>query len=354
MTSINFAIIGLDHWYSALPLAHGLNSHPGTSLGLIVDDDPARGGAVADELGVAFSTSVAQAIEDPAIDAVGCFRSVDQNPELCIRAAEAGKHIVSVKPLARTLTEASAVVRAVNQAGVQFIPAESRSRMTEQNQRIAELLRQGAIGDLVSANFALCGVLPRAWEGAADPGWWVDADRAPGGGWIDHAIYQIDRLRWLTGAEPVEVIGKVSNLRHQLPVEDHGHAIYTFSNGVVATMEDTWTGAEGAWRITTTLNGTLGSLAIDTITPGIRLLRGDGDAAPGWQQLDPLDDDSDLIQPLVDRIRGVGNDLGTVRDAWRNLAAALAFYDAAASGTSREVPSLPEHREPTRNEEGQR
>lgn len=56
------------------------------------------------------------------------------------------------------------------------------------------------------------------------------------------------------------------------------------------------------------------------------------------ERLGPLDDDSDLIQPLVDRIRGENNSLGTVHDAWRNLAAARAFYAAAASGTRRPVP----------------
>lgn len=341
MTSIKFAIIGLDHWYSAVPLARGLSRHPQTDLPLIVDGDPGRGRALASDLGAEFSTSLDDALQDPGIDAIGAFFSVEQNPGICIRAAQAGKHIVSIKPLARTLEEASAIVRAVERAGVQFIPAESRSRMTDQNQRLFEIVRSGELGRIVSANFVLCGVLPKAWEDSESHGWWVEEDKAPGGGWIDHAIYQIDRLRWLLGAEPVDVIGHVANLRYpQLPVEDYGHAIFTFSDGVVATMENTWTGADGAWRITTTLNGTEGSLAIDTIDAHISVLRPDAGASPSWERLEPLDDDSDLIQPLVDRIRGENNSLGTVHDAWRNLAAARAFYDAAASGTRRPVPVL--------------
>ncbi|RRD05175.1 gfo/Idh/MocA family oxidoreductase [Arachnia propionica] len=339
MTSINFALIGLDHWYSAVPLAHGLSAHPETTLQLIVDRDPRRGRVLADELGVRFTTSVAEALADPGIEAIGSFPSVDENPQVCIDAAEAGKHVVSVKPVARTLQEASAVVRAVEEAGVQFIPAESRSRMTAQNQRLLELVRSGALGEIVSADFALCGVLPKAWHDSDSPGWWVEEARAPGGAWIDHSIYQIDRLRWLLGQEPVDVVGVTANLRYpELAVEDYGHAIFTFDGGVVATMEDTWTGAEGAWRITTTLNGTSGSLAIDTINSRTTVLRASGGAPSGWVELDPLPDDSDLIQPLVDRIRGKHNALGTVRDAWRNLAAARAFYDAAASGARRRVP----------------
>ena len=344
MQPINFALIGLDHWYSAVPLADGLKAHPETALRLIVDHDPDRGRTLADELGVPFSTSVEDALQDPRIDAVGCFLSVDQNPAVCIRAAEVGKHIVSIKPVARTLPEAGAVVRAVEVAGVQFIPAESRSRMTEQNQRLFELVRSGSLGEIRSANFVLCGVLPKAWHDSDSHGWWVEADRAPGGAWIDHAIYQIDRLRWLLGAEPIEVVGCTANLRYpHLAVEDYGHAIFTFSDGVVATMEDTWTGAEGAWRITTTLNGTAGSLSIDTIDPRISILSAEAEAGPSWRRLDVLDDDSDLIQPLVDRIRGQHNALGTVRDAWRNLAAARAFYDAAATGTRQPVPVLTDH-----------
>jgi len=43
VTSIKFAIIGLDHWYSAVPLARGLSRHPQTELPLIVDGDPGSG-----------------------------------------------------------------------------------------------------------------------------------------------------------------------------------------------------------------------------------------------------------------------------------------------------------------------
>lgn len=146
VTSINFAITGLDHWYSAVPLARGLSRHPQTELPLIVDSDPGRGRALASDLGAEFSTSLDDALQDPRINAIGAFFSVEQNPGICIRAAEAGKHIVSIKPLARTLEEASAIVQAVERSGVQFIPAESRSRMTEQNQRLFEIVRSGALG----------------------------------------------------------------------------------------------------------------------------------------------------------------------------------------------------------------
>lgn len=342
MDVINFALIGLDHWYSALPLAEGLAQSPGTRLRLIVDPDVTRAEPIARRLGAAFSTEVDDALNDPGIEAVGCFHSVDQNPQLCLRAARAGKHIVSIKPLARSLGEATEMVRGIEEAGVQFIPAESRSRMTAQNQFLFDLVRQGELGDIVSANFALCGVLPRPWPDAEDTGgWWLEADRAPGGGWIDHAVYQIDRLRWLLGAEPVEVLGKIANLRYpDLEVEDFGHGVFTFSNGTVATFEDTWTGAEGAWRITTTLNGTLGSLSIDTAHGRMSIYRSTATDLPGWLHLNTLDDDSDLIQPIIDRIRGRDNALGTVRDAWNNLAASLAFYEAARTGGSYTVPRL--------------
>ena len=77
MTSIKFAIIGLDHWYSAVPLVRGLSRHPQTELPLIVDGDPGRGRALASDVGAEFSTSLDDALQDPGIDAIGAFFSVE-------------------------------------------------------------------------------------------------------------------------------------------------------------------------------------------------------------------------------------------------------------------------------------
>ena len=332
---IRFAIIGLDHWYSAISLAQDLAQHPDVDLVGIADRNEDRAREIANKTNVSrTSTDLNEFINDPAIDAIGSFVSVDQNPELVIAAAQAGKHIISVKPLARTLDEASQIVEAVNTTGVTFIPAESRARENDQNQRLTTLVRSNALGRLVSGNFVLSGGLPKAWpDSAPDGGWWADPSRGPGGGWIDHSIYQIDLLRWLLGEEVVAVSGRKANLVHQdLGVEDYGHAIVEFESGATFSLEDTWSAPVGGSRVTSSLIGTAGAVYIDTVA-GTFSTFGIDDKADSWSTEPTTRNTPNPIRSIVDQIRGKQTSLGTVEDAWNNLAVARAFYEASATGT---------------------
>ena len=123
------AILGLDHWYSAQLLLPALASEPRVVIAGIAHSDLARGRRVASQVGVTLVVEEPAALlDDETIDAVAIFTSTDRNPGLCIAAAQAGKHILSAKPMARTLNEATKVLAAVRAAGVRLLPAEALSR----------------------------------------------------------------------------------------------------------------------------------------------------------------------------------------------------------------------------------
>ena len=331
--TVRFGFVGLDHWYSAIPLAKAVAADPRTELVAIADLSIDRAREVAEQSGgPRVTTSFQEVIDDESIDVIASFVSVDQNPDVCIAAAAAGKHIVSVKPLARTLEEADRIVAAVNAAGVTFTPGESRSRAADQNQLLKQWVSSGRIGRVTSASFALVGSLPQGWPGAEGSGWWTDPERAPGGGWIDHSLYQIDRMRWLLGEEVTQVSGQVANLLHpDLAVEDYGHAILRFEGGSIATVEDTWSGPAGGWRITTSIIGTEGAIALDTSTGLVSVLETAGPVT-GWHHFTSPSDHTVGLDAIVAAATG-GGALARVEDAWENLAATVAFYEAAASGS---------------------
>ena len=333
-TPMRFGIVGLDHWYSAVPLAEAIAARADVELAGVADRDLARAEEVAASTRPGTVTSdLAQLIEDPSIDVIASFVSVDQNPDICIAAAEAGKHIVSVKPLARSLTEADAIVRAVRKAGVVFIPGESRSRSSELNRLLHGWVSSGRLGRITSASFSLSGSLPQGWPGLETPGWWTDSARAPGGGWIDHSLYQIDRMRWLLGEEVAEIGGRVANLVHtDLDLEDYGHAVLRFEGGAMTSIEDTWSGPKGGWRIASSIIGTEGAVSVDTAT-GLVSVFDEGGAYDGWVHVTAPSDDSVGLDSILAAVAREGEPLAAVEDAWENLSACLAFYEAAASGS---------------------
>lgn len=330
---VRFAVIGLDHWYSAVPLARQLAGREDTELVAISDRSLDRACEIAAPLGDVRATDDAQElIEDSSIDAIASFVSVDENPAVCIAAAAAGKHIISVKPLARTLPEADSIVAAVREAGVVFVPSECRPRESAPNQQLRQWIADGKLGRILSATMVLNGGLPHAWPGDDDPGWWIDPARTPGGGWIDHSIYQIDLLRWLLGEEIVAISGRAANLKHKdLPVEDYGHAIVEFEGGAIATIEDTWTAPAGAHRTSSTILGTDGGVRIDSLTGNIAVAGPIG-TFEGWTQGKAGAGHSDGIDSTLRAIAGA-EPLATIADGWENLSACLAFYRASATGS---------------------
>lgn len=332
---IRAAIVGLDHWYTALELVKNFSAHPEVELVAIADRNEDHLREVAGDAGITRATTdLQELLTDPDIDLVASMVTTDQNPGVVIPAARAGKHILSVKPLANTLEEATAILEAVRESGVVFIPAETRARESQQNDDLARLVRGGSLGTLVSGNLAMMSSLPTGWPGSeADGGWWADPTRAPGGGWIDHAIYQIDLLRWLLGEEVVEVSGRAANLVHpDLGVEDYGHAIIRFEGGATFSVEDTWSAPPGSWRNQLTLVGTKGAVSVDTLTGQIATFGVDTETK-GWSLAPAPKDARNPIDPIVAAVRGEETALGTVEDGWRNLAVCRAFYEAAERGT---------------------
>ncbi|WP_163566779.1 Gfo/Idh/MocA family protein [Fodinicola feengrottensis] len=344
MTDIRVGLVGLDHWYSAIPLAEGIGGRDGVRLVGIADAEPARASELATRCGVDLVDKDWRAlVEDPTVDAIISLVSPDRNAEVCRTAAEAGKHIISNKPLARTVAEATMVVAAVRRAGVRFLPAESRMRLGPRSQFLKRWIEQGRLGRLLSASLSIWAGLPRRWPDDPDPGWFVDPGRTAGGGWIDHAVYQVDMLRWLLGEEIVAVTGQTANLAYpELAVEDYGVATVTFAGGAVATLEDTWTAPGAGFQSSGTYVGSDGVYRMDGISDR-SLILADFPPLQGWVQtaLPGHHDQAADIDHWTASIRDEVEPVATVEDAWHNLASCLAFYESVRTGRTIEPEVAP-------------
>jgi predicted dehydrogenase len=252
--------------------------------------------------------------------------------DLIREAAALGKHILPVKPVARSLAEAGAVAEAVRGAGVQCFPLESGWRLSPARARARQWVQEGRIGTPVRFSQTLNVGLPQPWPGSTErASWWLDNTRVPGGGWLDHAIYAIDYARWLFGAEPHAVRGFAGNLRYpELGVEDYGAATFDFPN-CVAQIEDSWVIDRGFGYGRSEIVGTAGAISDDSGPWGRLAVRGNF-GHEGWMAVEPARGGLAALGHLVDAIHGETALLATIDDAYHNLAACLAFYQAAKEG----------------------
>lgn len=202
--------------------------------------DRAQLEAFATTFGVPAHASYEAVLDDPAIDIAFIASPVSELPDLAIRAAEAGKHLVIGKPMAMTIADADRMVAAIERAGVLCVPFQSIGRLRVAS--VKERIDRGDIGDLRLLHQTARWSIAEDWIASGRPGWFADPRHVPGGALIDEGIYAMDLFRWLSGSDVVEVTAHIDNLVHvELPVEDWGMAFFTFANGVRATLEASWT-----------------------------------------------------------------------------------------------------------------
>jgi len=154
-------------------------------------------------------------------------------------AAAAGKHILSEKPMAKTVAEADAMIEAARRAGVRLMIGHSR-RFTGRYQEVRRAIDAGDIGEVrvVRENERRSRPpLDRTSSTYWNPQHWTGDPRFSVGAILTNGIHEADLLRWFAGAEPVRVFAEHKITRPGNQVPDFITFTVNFANGAVASAE---------------------------------------------------------------------------------------------------------------------
>lgn len=223
-----------------------------------VTDDLARDAAL--RFGYdSFTSDWRKVVEDPEVDVVDIATPNNTHAEIAIAAAQAGKHIICEKPLARTTEEAKQMYEAVKRAGVVNMVAFNYRR-TPAVALAKKFIANGDIGRVL--NFR--GTYLQDWS--ADPNgplsWRFQKSIAGAGAVGDIGTHVLDLARYLVGEvcavnsilqtyikeRPVQRGGldklgaseKVSDApKAAVDVDDEVLTMLRFDNGAVGSMEAT-------------------------------------------------------------------------------------------------------------------
>jgi predicted dehydrogenase len=191
----------------------------GIEMVAFCDRDLARAEALCREYGGQYATQDALAvIEDPGLDAVYIVTWHDTHAPYCIRAADAGKHILVEKPLALTVEECRAIGQAVQRNGIKLFTA-FKMRYYDMIRKARELIPQPL---LVSMQ-----MMDNRW---ADD-FWASDPITGGGNVLSQGCHSCDILRFVTGSEPTEVFAAGGNYYTSTGVVDNLCATFRFANG---------------------------------------------------------------------------------------------------------------------------
>ncbi|MBC8135091.1 MAG: Gfo/Idh/MocA family oxidoreductase [Fibrella sp.] len=290
--AFGIAVLGLDHWYTAFGVLDICTASAETPLLSIYEPHAARRAEVAALYPHALVTDSAEAaLSIPGVElAAICARTGDA-VNLSKQALNAGKHVVSVKPFARSAAEAEGILQVASSSGKYFGSFEGMQRFQPRAETLRDLIASGVIGDVIAFHQVGHGPLPAEWRGAPNGGasWWLDAEQVPGGAWIDHAIYAVDLARFALKGEITDASGILANRVHDhLSVEDYGAALMTLTPNaghrplVTLNITDTWCAETGTGYNEYRLLGTQGTITADGGTAWVVRTK-DGTTRHEWE-----------------------------------------------------------------------
>ncbi|MFC4603518.1 Gfo/Idh/MocA family protein [Rhodococcus kronopolitis] len=232
----------------------------GFEVRALVGRDRVRTTERAERMDIAHAvTSLDEALAATDIDAVTIATPPHTHAALAIEAAERGLHVVCEKPFAANLTEATAMLDAVERAGVVHQIGTEFRYATEQ----ALLRRQIADGAIGTPKLAtLLMHLPMFADASSQaPDWWTDA--ADGGGWLGaQGTHMIDQIRSALGEFEMVSAGLPVVADRNQSAEDSFTVHFRTTSGVDGVLQST-VGAWGPMMMTTRISGTAGTLWID-------------------------------------------------------------------------------------------
>ena len=226
-------IAALSAWHvHAEEYAREAQQHPGTELVAVWDEEPERGRALAESLGVEFAPDLEALLARQYLDGVTVTTATSEHRDVIGRAIAAGKHVFTEKLLAPTVAEGEELIAAAREAGV---------RLTVSLPRLAHgyalalqgVLEEGTLGRLTYSRVRL------AHNGSIGdwlPARFYDPAAAIGGAFSDLAAHPVYLTQLILGAD-VQVRSATFTDMTGRGVEDNAVVTVTGADGAIGVIE---------------------------------------------------------------------------------------------------------------------
>lgn len=215
--------------------AQAYSRHPAVDFVAVCDLDGERARSIGAQYGArTVYTNLEEMLANPDVRAVSVATPDNAHREVALACARAGKHILCEKPLATTVADAEAIVRAARDAGV-ILMVDFHNRVNPPYVAAREAIRRGDIGGpvYVYARLSNTTFVPQdmlKWSSHSSALWFLGS-------------HTIDLVCWLLDDRPRKVYavsrsGVLQGLGVSAP--DFHVATVEFRKGTVAVFENAW------------------------------------------------------------------------------------------------------------------
>lgn len=200
-----------------------------------------------------YYSEIEPLLEDPEVEAVYIASPVHCHLKQIEAAAQAGKHILCEKPLARNLAETKKAVDICRRKKV-FLQEGYMMKFHGAHQMIKGLIDEGRLGKLVYIRAQLS-----CWYPPIPGAWRQDPRTGGGGALIDMATHLLNLLEFFAG--PIRrLVALTGNLVHSYRSEDASTILAEFKAGTHATIDCFWCIPDEASRTRLELYGSAGAV----------------------------------------------------------------------------------------------
>ncbi len=221
---VRLGLVGLGDWGEHV--AQAAERVPGVLIHACYSRSPETRAAFARRHNCQSSPTYEAMLEDPAIEGIIIMTPNNAHREQATLAALYGKHVLVTKPIAATIEDGRAIVRACAEAGV-ILAVGHQSRREPALRCLKQLLDADELGKPVMAEANIstgrgAEIRPEQWR-------WR-RDECPGGPLIQLGIHHVDTLQYLLG--PIRrVQGWQRRAMVQAEIDDVTGTLLEFENG---------------------------------------------------------------------------------------------------------------------------
>jgi len=184
--------------------------------------------------GVAGFRSLTELLAGSSADAIILATPSGLHASQTIEAAQAGRHVVTEKPMATRWSDGQAMVHACDHAGVRlFVVKQNRRNATIQ--LLKRAVDKQRFGQVYMVNVNVFWNRPQEYYDSAP---WRGTWEFDGGAFMNQASHYVDLLDWLVG--PVECVQAfTATLARHIEVEDTGVANIRWRSGALGSINVT-------------------------------------------------------------------------------------------------------------------
>ena len=328
---MRWALIGAST-IAAQFVIRAIRAQQGAEIVRVVSGSAERATAFAKEHGIGIAgPDLSEALADPRVEAVYISSTNEKHFAQAVASIEAGKHVLCEKPLAMTVDDAAAMVRAAEKAGLLFA-TNHHLRCSGSHRAVRKLIADGRIGRVLSMRIFHAVHLPENLRG-----WRINSAAAGGGVIPDITVHDADVARFLLGEDPVSIVSQMGTSGMGQGVEDSAMSAWTMPSGAMVMSHESFTHPHAGTGIE--IHGTVGSI----FARGVMTQRPVGEielvTKVGCESI-PFSSHDLYVQGVGEfaaAVAGRGQPAATGWDGVKSLAIALAVREAARTGVRQHI-----------------